>query len=74
MPYLVQKPLPAGEVTFQPGMVVEADGWRNLNALIAGRYLTLVEEAPAPAKKQAKAKPTSIRSTSTVKVHHVGTD
>lgn len=74
MPYLVQKPIPAGETTLQPGTVVTGEGWRNLKALVAGRYLTLVEdEIPAPAKPAAaKPKRTTTRS-STVKDDHVGT-
>lgn len=55
MPYLVQKPIPAGEVTFQPGEVVHAEGWRNVRSLIAGRYLSEepVAAAPKPASKPA---------------------
>lgn len=57
MAYRVLKPIPNGDGTYhQTGDLVEAGGWRNLRALVSGRYLVEVVEAVEPEVKKAKSK------------------
>lgn len=60
MAYRVLKPIPNGDGTYhQTGDLVQADGWRNLRALVNGRYLVevvdaAVDEPAEPKKSRAK--------------------
>lgn len=50
MAYRVLKPISADDgSTIPTGTLVDAGGWRNVRALINGRYLAEVMDAPAPA-------------------------
>lgn len=71
MAYRVLKPISADDGSVIPtGTLVEAGGWRNVRALVNGRYLAEVMDAPAPApveeeevveaKPKAKAKKTVV--------------
>lgn len=45
--YTILKPLPAGLITLPSGSVVKAGQWRNLEKLIAQRYLRPATEEEA---------------------------
>jgi hypothetical protein len=73
MAYRVLKPISADDGSIIPtGTLVDAGGWRNVRALVNGRYLAEVMDAPAPApapvreeeiveeKPKAKAKKTVV--------------
>jgi len=73
MAYRVLKPISADDGSMIPtGTLVDAGGWRNVRALVNGRYLAEVMDAPAPAsapvegeeaveaKPKAKAKKTVV--------------
>lgn len=49
MAYQVLKPIPIDNETIPSGTIVDAADWRNLRALIAGRYLVEVRDEPKPA-------------------------
>lgn len=53
MAYRVLKPISADDgSTIPTGTLVDAGGWRNVRALINGRYLAEVMDAPAPVVKE----------------------
>jgi hypothetical protein len=64
--YQVLKPIPMGDEIIPTGTIVDGVGWRNLKALINGRYLlpvlqnqpvdAIVEEKPKPVKKASAPK------------------
>lgn len=73
MAYRVLKPISADDGSVIPtGTLVDAGGWRNVRALVNGRYLAEVMDAPEPAsapveeeevveaKPKAKAKKTVV--------------